>query len=123
MMNLFGLVLFRGGGEMHGHSHGDNGHSHGHSHGGDHGHSHSTGDVVEEGHSHGHSHDDTNQNTSNQAWLKIWSDYFQLQKRFALNFRETLKHEIIKSDPLSLNILKLTVRFISISSRETNCIH
>ena len=68
LMNLFGLVLFRGGGEMHGHSHGDNGHSHGHSHGGDHGHSHSTG---EESHSHGHSHDDTNQNSSNQAWLKF----------------------------------------------------
>ena len=86
-MNLFGLVLFRGGGEMHGHSHGDNGHSHGHSHGSGHVHSHSTGDVVEEGHSHGHSHDDTNQNTSNQAWLKIWSHQFQWRKRLDINSR------------------------------------
>ena len=73
LMNLFGLVLFRGGGEMHGHSHGDNGHSHGHSHndGHSHGHSHGTDDAGDDSHSHGHSHDDTNQNTSNQAWLKL----------------------------------------------------
>ena len=47
-MNLFGLVLFRGGGEMHGHSHGDEkgSHSHGHSHGGSHGHSHGISDST-----------------------------------------------------------------------------
>ena len=43
IMNLFGLVLFQGSGDGHGHSHGGHGHSHGHSHGG-HGHSHGESD-------------------------------------------------------------------------------
>ena len=107
-MNLFGLVLFRGGGEMHGHSHGDNGHSHGHSHDGghSHGHSHGSNDAGEDGHSHGHSHGDTNQNTSNQGRLETWSglhfDQFSCEPN----------HEAIKSDPLLLNVLEMTVRHI-----------
>ena len=104
-MNLFGLVLFRGGGEMHGHSHGDNGHSHGHSHGGghSHGHSHASDDVVEDNHSHGHSHGDTNQNTSNQGWLETWSGVPPLP---LISFSCEPNHEAIKNDPLSLNVLK-----------------
>ena len=110
-MNLFGLVLFRGGGEMHGHSHGDNGHSHGHSHDGghSHGHSHGSNDAGEDaGHSHGHSPGDTNQNTSNQGRLETWSG---LHQGSFDQFSCEPNHEAIKSDPLSLNLLEMTVRF------------